>query len=107
MKEQRALPGDGVLTHTPEELLGHYERASAEDHCDVRMGRGRDFLYVGTYFTFTFTASEAPLSPDGTVGIKGSLRMKDQSHLIEFVATLATLSVGRITVAGADGCRIR
>jgi hypothetical protein len=77
------------------------EWSSAEDHCDVRMGRGRDFLDVGTYFTFTFTASGAPLSPDGTVGIKGSLRMKDQSHLIEFVATLATPSVGSITVGRA------
>ncbi|MGO9028171.1 MAG: YceI family protein [Acidimicrobiales bacterium] len=62
--------------------------------------RGRDFLDVGTYPTFTFTASEATPSTEGTVGIKGLLRIKDQSHPIELVATLTTPSVERITISG-------
>ena len=55
---------------------------------------------VGTYPTFTFTAVEATLSPVGTVRIKGSLRIKDQSHPIELVATLTTPSAERVTLSG-------
>ena len=62
--------------------------------------RGRDFLDVGTYPTFIFTASDATLTPEGTVRIRGSLRIKDQSHPIELVATLTTPSVERITLSG-------
>jgi polyisoprenoid-binding protein YceI len=57
-------------------------------------------LDVGRYPTVTFAASEVTLSPEGTVGIKGSLRIKDESHPIEFVATLAVPSVARITLSG-------
>ena len=63
--------------------------------------RGRDFLDVGTYPTFTFTVSDATApSHEGTVEIKGSLRIKDQSHPVELVATLTTPSVERITLSG-------
>jgi polyisoprenoid-binding protein YceI len=62
--------------------------------------RGRDFFDVSRYPTFTFTASEATPLPEGTVGIKGTLRIKDQSHPIELVATLTTPSAGRITLSG-------
>ena len=61
--------------------------------------RGSDFLDVGTYPTFTFTVSDATApSHEGTVEIKGSLRIKDQSHPVELVATLTTPSVERITL---------
>ena len=62
--------------------------------------RGSDFLDVGTYPTFTFTAVEATLSPEGIVRINGSLRIKDQSHPIELVATLTTPSAERVTLSG-------
>jgi polyisoprenoid-binding protein YceI len=62
--------------------------------------RGRHFFDVGAYPALTFTASEATLKPDGTVGIKGSLQIKDQSLPLELVATLATPSAEKITISG-------
>lgn len=63
--------------------------------------RSRDFLDVVTYPTLTFIASEASPLPDGTVAIKGSLRVKDRSHPVELVATLAIPSPERISLSGA------
>ena len=63
--------------------------------------RGRDFFDVDTYPTFTFTASEATVLPDGAVGIKGSLRIKDKSCPLDVVATLTMQASGRITL-GAE-----
>jgi polyisoprenoid-binding protein YceI len=62
--------------------------------------RGRGFFDVSSYPTLTFTASEATLLPDGTVGIKGPLRIKDQSRSIELVATVTTPSAERIVLSG-------
>ena len=62
--------------------------------------RSRHFFDVGTYPTLTFTASEVTPLPDGTLRINGTLRVKDQSHPIEVVATLTAPSVERITVSG-------
>jgi polyisoprenoid-binding protein YceI len=63
--------------------------------------RGKDFLDVSTYPTLTFTASEATSLPDGTVVLKGSLQVKDQTHPIEVVVTLTASSNERITIGGA------
>lgn len=62
--------------------------------------RGRDFFDVEKFPEFTFAASEATPLPDGTVGIKGSLRIRDQSHPVELVAALTTSSAERITLSG-------
>jgi polyisoprenoid-binding protein YceI len=62
--------------------------------------RGRDFFDVGTYPSLTFAATEATLLPNGTVRIKGSLRIKDQSRPIELVATATAPSAHRIVLSG-------
>jgi polyisoprenoid-binding protein YceI len=62
--------------------------------------RGKDFLDVGIYPTLTFTASAAAPLPDGTVGLKGSLQVKDQSRPIDVVVTLTNPSDERIAVSG-------
>jgi polyisoprenoid-binding protein YceI len=62
--------------------------------------RGRDFFDVGQYPTFTFSASDATALPDGRVGIRGALQIKDRSQPIELVATLTTPSAARIALHG-------
>lgn len=61
--------------------------------------RGRDFFDVATYHSFTFTASEATVLPDGAVGIKGSLRIKDRSCPLDLVATLTMQTPERIALS--------
>jgi polyisoprenoid-binding protein YceI len=60
--------------------------------------RTDDFFDVGKYPTFSFTASEAVPSSDGTVRVKGALTIKDQSHPVELVATSTKPSPDRVTV---------
>jgi polyisoprenoid-binding protein YceI len=64
--------------------------------------RGKGFLDVSTYPTLTFTASEAASLPDGTVVLKGSLQIKDQTRPIEVIVTLTASSNERITIGGAS-----
>jgi polyisoprenoid-binding protein YceI len=54
--------------------------------------RSADFFDVSKYPTFTFTASEVTPSADGRLSINGTLRVKDQSHPIELVATTSPSS---------------
>jgi len=60
--------------------------------------RGADFFDVSRYPTFTFTASEVTPSHDGTLNIKGALRIKDQSRTIELVAIPANPASDRVTL---------
>lgn len=62
--------------------------------------RGADFFDVSKYPTFSFSASEVVPSGDGTLKIKGALRIKDQSQTIELVATPSYSSPDRVTVNG-------
>jgi polyisoprenoid-binding protein YceI len=60
--------------------------------------RGADFFDVSRYPTFSFTASEVTPSSDGTLNVKGALRIKDQSQTIELVATPSYASPDRVTL---------
>ena len=60
--------------------------------------RSADFFDVDTYPTLTFTASEATASLDGSLKIKGTLRIKDQSRPIELNAAVTSLTPDRATV---------
>jgi polyisoprenoid-binding protein YceI len=62
--------------------------------------RSADFFDVSKYPTFSFSASELTPSDDGTLKIKGALRIKDQSQTIEFVATPSYASPDRVTLNG-------
>jgi polyisoprenoid-binding protein YceI len=60
--------------------------------------RGADFFEVSKYPTFTFTASEVTISDDGTLNVKGALRIKDQSQTIDFVAVPTQTSPDRVSL---------
>ena len=62
--------------------------------------RGADFFEVSKYPTFSFSASEVIPSGDGTLKIKGALRIKDQAQTIELVATPSYASPDRVTLNG-------
>jgi polyisoprenoid-binding protein YceI len=60
--------------------------------------RSADFFDVSKYPTFTFTASEATPSSDGTLKLKGALLIKGQSQPIELVARYTNPSPERVTL---------
>jgi polyisoprenoid-binding protein YceI len=59
--------------------------------------RSADFFEVSAYPTFSFRATEANASPDGTLTVKGDLLVKDQSHPVDFAATLTNTSPDHVT----------
>ncbi|MCW2900337.1 MAG: YceI family protein [Streptosporangiaceae bacterium] len=61
--------------------------------------RSADFFEVSKYPTFTFTASEATPSPDGTLNIKGTLLIKGQVRPIELVASYTNPSPDRVALS--------
>jgi polyisoprenoid-binding protein YceI len=97
----RAVKGGGVVGHDGEVSGELVLDASSIDTKIKRRDkhlRGRGFFDVGTYPNFTFTAFDASALNDETVSIKGSLRIKDQAHPIEFAADLSTPSAERIVL---------
>jgi polyisoprenoid-binding protein YceI len=60
--------------------------------------RSAEFFDVSNHPTLTFTASEVAPSADGTLKIKGSLRIRDQSQPIELIAVPANPSLDRVTL---------
>jgi polyisoprenoid-binding protein YceI len=60
--------------------------------------RGADFFDVSRYPTLLFTASEVAPSDGGTLRVKGSLRIKDQSQTLELFALPIQDSPERVTL---------
>jgi polyisoprenoid-binding protein YceI len=61
--------------------------------------RSADFFDVEHHPTFGFDATAVTAGPDGAATIKGSLRLKDQTHPIELTATSSQSTPDRLTVS--------
>ena len=60
--------------------------------------RSAEFFDASTYPTFSFITSEVTASPDGTLKIKGTLLIKEQSRSIDVVAIPKSSSPDRVTM---------
>jgi polyisoprenoid-binding protein YceI len=61
--------------------------------------RSAEFFDVRTHPTFSFTTSEVTPASDGSVTMRGALRIRDRSHPIDVVATSTSPSPDRVTVS--------
>jgi polyisoprenoid-binding protein YceI len=88
--EQGAISGELVVDATSIDT----KNKKRDEHL-----RSDDFFSVSKYPSFSFTASQAVASSDGTLKISGTLRIKDQSHPIELDAVVSTPSPDRVVLS--------